>query len=158
MKKVRYQVESWFDCEKEMSWLYESHWKEVALNQSAIPLNLAYGCYEDLAKKGQLHVVTVRDDDKVVGYHVSIIRPHLHYEQSLTAYTDAYYLHPNYRKGFNGVNLFKFCEESLKKAGVQRIITATKTNRETGKKLDKSLIFKKLGYVQAETVYMKIIN
>ena len=158
MKHLHYQVENWFDCEEEMRWLYQLHWEEVALNKEAIKLNLWYESYNQLAKNGELHIVTVRDDNRIVGYHWSIIKPHLHYSQSITAFTDVYFLHPEYRKGFNGINLFKFAEKTLKECGVQRIVTASKVNRENNKKLDKSIIFKKLGFIKAETVYTKIIN
>lgn len=152
MKEITYQVEDWFDCKEDMKWLFPIHWEEVALNQDSIPLNMWFEEYDRLAQAGLLHIVTVRDDDKIIGYYWATIRNHLHYAQSLTAYTDMFFLHPKYRKGSNGVKLFRFFEESVKAKGVQRIIANTKT------KLDKSAIFERLKYQRAEIVYTKVIG
>lgn len=151
MKKLKYQVENWFDCKKEMEWLFPLHWKEVALNQDSIFLDIWFEEYDKLANANLLHIITVRDDNKIVGYYWAIIRPHLHYKKSLTAFTDMFFLHPKYRKGFNGIKLFTFFEQSVKLKGVERIITSTKV------KLDKGLIFKRLNYKKAEIVYTKLI-
>jgi GNAT superfamily N-acetyltransferase len=152
MKKITYQVENWFDCKKQMEWLYPIHWEEVALNKNSIPLKMWFDEYDRLAEMGVLHIVTARDDDKIVGYYWGMIRFHLHYADSLTAFTDMFYLHPKYRKGFNGYKLIKFFIESVKAKGVQRVISNTKIH------LDTSVIFKRLGFVQAETVHTKVIG
>lgn len=145
---MQYSVERWFDCKEEMKWLLPLHWKEIA--DPRIPLDVWWNAYDEMAE--QLHIVTIRDENKIVGYHWSIVRPHLHYRQSLTAYTDIYFLHPDYRKGWNGVKLFKFVEQTLKARGVQRMYIASK------KKLDMSLIFERLGWNKTEVVYTKIIG
>jgi len=152
MKKLKYQVENWFDCKEEMKWLIPIHWEEVALNQDSIALNMWFEEYDKLAKLDILHIVTVRDDEKIVGYYWAMIRPHMHYAQSLTAFTDMFFLHPKYRKGMNGVILFRFFEQSVKDKGVQRIISSTKAH------LDKSALFKRLKYQQSDIVYTKILR
>lgn len=152
MKELTYQVENWFDCKEEMQWLFPIHWEEVALNQDSIPLDMWFDEYDKLAAADILHIVTVRDDDKIIGYYWAMIRNHMHYAKSLTAYTDMFFLHPNYRKGSNGIKLIRFFEESVKAKGVQRIIANTKV------KLDKSAIFERLKYQRAEVVYTKVIG
>ncbi len=150
MAEVSFKVESWKDCRSEMEWLWPLHWAEIA--DLRIPLNVWMDGYNSIDEQGQLHIVTARDTDgKVVGYHWSVVRPHLHYQQSLTAYTDIYFLHPDYRKGMNGINLFKFVEQSLKERGVGRMYTASKV------KLDMSPIFERLGWQKSETVYTKVL-
>src|ERR1700760_4321155 len=99
MTKLVFQVENWFECKNEMKPLWEIHWQEVALNQENIKLNVWEEAFNEAAKIGQLHIVTARYECNIVGYHISLVRPHLHYRQSLTAYTDAFYLHPDHRKG-----------------------------------------------------------
>lgn len=152
MKKLNFQVENWFDCKEQMEWLFSIHWEEVAHNKQSIKLNLWHEQYDELAKNGELRIITARDDDKIVGYYWVIIKPHLHYKQSLTAFTDVFFLHPLYRKGFTGVKLFKFVEQYLKEIGVQRVISTTKI------KHDKSSIFKRLKWDKVEIVYSKILN
>ena len=150
---MKYQVEKWSDCVSEMKPLWPLHWEEVANDKDKIKLNLWNEAYEMMSKTGELHVVTARTGKgNLVGYHYSIVRPHLHYKDSLTAYTDVYFLLPEYRKGMNGVNLFKFVEKSLKERNVQKMYTASKV------KLDKSILFERLGWTLAEKVYTKYIG
>lgn len=162
---IKFQVENWFECKEKMEPLWQTHWEEVSLNQEKIKLNVWSEAFDQTAKMGQLHVVTARYEDEIVGYYICLVRPHLHYKNSLTAYTDAFYLHPEHRKGFNGINLFKFVEKSLKDRGVERIITMTKIEFDKNKKVktkkstpDKSLMLKRLGYTFAEKVYTKYIG
>lgn len=152
MKKLTFQVEKWSECEKDMQWLYPMHWSEVASGAHGIPLKLNYEMYDFLEKDNQLLVVTARDDDKIVGYHVMFINYHIRYKDSLTATSDAYFLHQNYRKGFNGYNLFKFTLKILKELGVYRMITQTKVS------LNRGAIFKRLGFKETEVIYTKIID
>lgn len=161
---MEFSVENWFDCKEDMAKLFPLHWEEIA--DQRIPLDVWYEQYDRIAEDGQLHIVTIRDKDtcgacqkcenaqkgKLIGYYWAIVRPHLHYQQSLTAYTDIYFIHPEHRKGMLGVNLFKFAEQSLKERGVQRMYIASKT------KLDMSLIFERLNFSKTEIVYTKLIG
>lgn len=149
---IKFQIEKWNDALEGMRELWASHWDEVANDKDHIKLNVWEDAYADLEKSGQLLLVTARDGEKIVGYHYTVVRPHLHYKDSLTAYTDVYFLHPDYREGMNGVTLFIFVEQALKKMGVQKIYTASKV------KMDKSAIFERLGYILAEKTYTKYIG
>lgn len=150
---IVFQLENWFDVKEEMTPLFPLHWEEVAGNKDKIKLSVWWDVYDAMAREGQLHVITIRNKDlELVGYHWSIVRPHLHYKDSLTAYTDLYFLLPEYRKGFNGVRLFRFVEKYLKKIGVQKMYSASKV------KHDKSPIFERLGWDRTEVVYSKYIG
>lgn len=151
MSILTFQVEDWFSVKNKMEWLFPLHWQEVATYQNKINLDLDYETYDQLASDGELLIITARDGLKIVGYHWLILKTHLHYKQSLTAFTDVFFLHPDYRKGFNGVNLFKFVEEALKNKGVQRFIISSKTTH------DKSKIFERLSFDRVEVVYSKIL-
>ena len=146
-----YQVEEYQDCIKEVSAHYEEHWKELAADPS-IPLNPHYEQYNLIALAGLLHVTTVRYNGKLVGYHFAMLSPHLHYKQSLTAFTDIFYLEPEHRNGWIGVKLFKTMESTLKDRGVQRIYMGTKLKSDIGPILDR------LGYNPIERLYTKIIG
>jgi hypothetical protein len=75
---ITYQVESYADAFPEIEPYLVAHWHEVALHRDEIPLAMDKPAYQKLDAEGQLHILTVRADGKVVGYHVSLIRPHLH--------------------------------------------------------------------------------
>lgn len=149
---VTFCVEDWFDCKDEMAALWPDHWKEVALDHEAIPLDPDLALYDHLADGGMLHCMIAREGGKIVGYHLSIVKPHLHYRTSLHAQTDVYYIAPEHRKGMTGVRLFKEVELSLKSRGVKKMITGTKLS------LDMSAIFKRLGWRETERTYTKCIG
>ena len=152
MSAVSFQVEDWAKARPDMEWLWPMHWQEVANDRDKIPLDVWFEAYDQLADMGQLHIVTARVGALLVGYHWSIIRPHLHYHSCLTAFTDIYYLHPDHRKGMTGLALMRFFEQSVKAKGVRKIYTAHK------EKLDKGIIFERLGYQKSEIVYTKYIG
>lgn len=148
---VTFLVEPWSQCWRELSALWGAHWKEVATHQDTIKLAVDMQAYAHMEAAGSLHVVVARSAGKVVGYHLSFVRPHFHYRDSLTAYVDVYFVDPAFRKGMTGLRLFKFVEQSLKARGVQRIFTATKISH------DKGDIFKHLGYKEVERVFSKLL-
>jgi len=152
MSDITFQVENWFSCRKKMEWLFPIHWEEVGVYKDKIKLNFNDEEYNRLAEQGNLVIVTARDKEKVVGYHWSFLKNHIRYQDSLTATTDGFFLHPDYRKGFNGINLFKFVEKTLKDMGVERMVTGFKTSH------DKSKIFEYLNWDRQEIIYTKYIG
>jgi hypothetical protein len=100
-----------------------------------------------------LHIVFAKNENELVGYYVGIIKPHIHYKNSLTAYNDVYFINPKARNvHMIAIRLFKFIEESLKKRGVQRMTMNTKFHKNVG------LLFERLGYEQSDIVYTKMIG
>jgi N-acetylglutamate synthase-like GNAT family acetyltransferase len=96
--------------------------------------------------------VVARHKGKIIGYWVGFIRPHFHYADSLTAYTDIYFVDKAYRKSGVGADLFKHVEKVLKQRGVQKIFTATKLH------LNHSALFKAAGYHETEIVFTKLLG
>lgn len=149
---ITYQTETMSQCVGEMSGLWDLHWQEIALDRQKVKLEPDVQTFEVLESLGQLVIVTVRDDGKLVGYHVSLVRPHLHYKSSLTAYVDMYFLHPDYRGGMAGYKMFKFVEGYLRSLGVERIYSGTKLHKDMGK------LFERLGYNETERLFVKWIG
>jgi GNAT superfamily N-acetyltransferase len=150
---MRFAVETIAQCWDVGQALLEFHWREIALHQDVIPLAPDKESYEDLERHGQLQLVTMRDDEgKLWGYHVSIIRPHLHYRTSLTAFTDVFYIHPDYRKGTSAAKLFKFAEAQLAARGVQRMYATSKLA------FDLRPLFVFLGWTEIERVFVKLVE
>jgi len=148
---VEFKEEGYEDVINEILPLLEGHWQEIALNQDTIKLNPDYEQYKVLFRVGAMRMVTAREEGKLVGYCICLIRPHIHYKDSLTATNDIFYIHPDYRKGMTGVKLFKAVETIMKSYGVQRIMMMTKKHKDVGP------IFERLGYTEAERVFTKVI-
>lgn len=149
---VQFAVETIDQVLDDMAWLWDIHWQEIALDRAKVPLNPDVDTFRALEDAGLLLIVTARDGEKMVGYHVSIVRPHLHYKQSLTAYADMYFIHPDCRQGMTGVRLFKYLEERLRERGVERIYQGTKVHKDMGR------LFERLDYKETERLYVKWIG
>lgn len=149
---ITYQLETLHQFLGDMANLCELHWDEIALDKHKVPLDPDIQTFQMLENAGQLVIVTVRDDGKLIGYHFSLVRPHLHYKTSMTAYVDMYFLHPDYRGGLVGFKMFKFVEVVLKERGVDRIYSGTKLHKDMGR------LFERLGYNETERLFVKWIG
>jgi L-amino acid N-acyltransferase YncA len=113
---IVYAVEEFSQMEAELRQVTPLHWKELALFQNEVPLEVDWERYNQLQDIGMLHCVTVRDEGKLIGYHIAIISlSHLHYKSLRTAITDVYYVLPEYRQGYTGVKLFQVVKSELRK-------------------------------------------
>jgi GNAT superfamily N-acetyltransferase len=157
---IVYAVEPFDTAFEEAQELLQEHWEEIALNKDTIKLDIDVSRYKELADKGVLHIVTARDGNiqksawdpgKLIGYHVGMIVPHLHYKSTLHGITDIFFIHPDYRKGRIGINLFKYVEKSMKERGVVKLMTAVKLH------LDVGAIFERLGWTPIERLYSKML-
>jgi Acetyltransferase (GNAT) family len=148
---VTYAVEHLRDMKPEMEALFPQHWEEIARDRELIKLDPDWPAYFALEAAGGFHCVVARAEGRMVGYHVSFIRPHLHYRNSLTAITDIYFLLPEYRKGRAGIQLFKEVEKSWKSRGVQKAFTGCKVAA------DKQTLFERLGWNFTEKIFTKIL-
>lgn len=149
---ITYMVEPWSSVWPELQPLWNAHWEQVALNRDKIKLNVDMEAYAKYEAEGALHVMVVRNDGKVIGYHLSIIRTHLHYKDSLNAFTDVYYLDKEFQGTTVGVKMFKEVEKTLKARGVEKMFTGTKISLDRGK------IFDYLGWTETERLYTKWIG
>jgi len=149
---ITYHVEPWSTVQYDTRHLWNLHWQEVAMNKDKIQLDLDMATYEQYAASGALHCVIARSGGVVVGYHWSVVKPHLHYRNSLCAFTDVYFLHPDHRHGRAGIELFQAAESTLKARGVEKLFTGTKVSLDMGK------IFEYLGWTETERLYTKFIG
>src|SRR5215469_14255804 len=120
--KLNYRVEPWHPFYEDAAEIFPKHWAELALDKDKIPLALDTERYDAMEKAGILHTVVARTyDGAVVGYYIAFLLPHVHYKTSgLMAFTDIYYILPEFRKGIAGVNLFVEAERTMRAKGVTK--------------------------------------
>tara|TARA_R110000772_G_scaffold64511_2_gene144274 strand:- start:1682 stop:2146 length:465 start_codon:yes stop_codon:yes gene_type:complete len=147
-----YQIEKLADVLEEMKPILQKHWEEVALYKDQIALNPDYDKYQSLEEMGALRIATVRSGGKLIGYFISMINPHLHYQDHLYAINDILYLEESFRGADVALELFLFAEEDLKSLGVDVLIIAMKT----AKPFD--ALCEALGHSNVERVYSKFIG
>jgi len=100
------------------------------LSEFSFKLNPDWKVYQQLEDMNTLHIVTARDDDKLIGYYVSIIYTHQHYMGTVVAENDLHYLLPEYRKGWLGYKFLKQVIQFLKERNVD-VITHSMTVRHS---------------------------
>lgn len=150
---ITVQVERWKDVMTEAIPLWTPHYEEVGQNKERMKLNPDIDRYDSLDKAGQLHIVTVRKDGKLVGYHAGIVTTLLHYKDILINNSDLYWVDPSCR-GASGaaIKLFNEVARSSKARGVQVLYEATKLY------LDHDRLFQHLSYKPIERRYSKWIG
>lgn len=147
MAKVHYAVEHYREAIRDIKPLYNEHWSEVALDQDIIKLNPDYKKYRLLADQGLMHCVTAREAGRLIGYYLAFVYPHLHYKDSITAFTDIFFMTKERRKGWAGYYLLKTARDTLKARGVQRIVLPMKNHIDIGP------LLKRLGFEWIERTY-----
>ena len=149
---MEFKEESFDQVIGEIKPLLEKHYEEIALDKDVIKLNPDYEIYKKLCDSGMMKITTARQAGLLVGYCIVIVKHHLHYKDSLTAVNDIFFIDPAYRQGSTALKLFKQVEEMLKGYGVQRLVMNTKKHRDVG------VLFDRLGYIETERVFTKIIG
>ena len=154
MPEITFQVEPYGAAIDGMKALYAEHWEEVERDKDKIPLDPNFAAYEQMAENGLLHVVTVRADGVVVGYYMAVVMPALASKDSLTAYTDVFFLKKEYRHGTGaGYRLLRLMVNTLRARGVKRIYMGTKLGPEH----DIGCLLERLGFNPIERIYTLVL-
>ena len=140
-------VESLTERLEELKPLLPLHWEELALDKDKVPLDPQYDVYLQRDAQGQVILVTLRQEGRLMGYFVGFIAPGLHYKTCLTCTLDIFYVHPDVRGRMGGVRLFKAVKAELQRRGVKRWFVGSKLHK------DASRLFEALGFAPVETYY-----
>ena len=152
MSKITYQTESFKAIVGDLKEIIAIHHKELGVYNDRISLEVMWEKYFSLEDAGVLHVLTARDGDKLIGYYISMVYPHLHYASELFSINDILFIHPDYRKGFTGIKLLKEAEKQMRNLGVTVISLGFKTYAPFDKILDR------LGWDFTEKIYTKYLG
>lgn len=147
------QVENWNDLKDEVVPLLIKHYDEVGQNKEKMKLAYDVDKFNRLSLLGIFHIVTVRQNGKLVGYHAGIIDTLMHYKDILANDGDAYWIDPSCRGAGGAVlKLFSEVERSSKSRGVKVLYDITKLYADHDK------LFQHLGYKAIERRYSKWIG
>jgi hypothetical protein len=151
--KMVIQEELLDGCFDELQPLISRHWLEVDPDQEEVPLAVDWNRLREMLGSKLAFLLTVRDDNVLVGYLLGMVGPHLHYRLTLCGMTDAYWIAPDYRRGTTGLRLFIEAERSMKARGAVKLIGQSKTAVEN----DVSALFEYLGWSKAELIFTKVV-
>lgn len=151
---IRFQSEDVHSFLRDGEKIFPLHFKELALNQEKIPLDMDFALYRDLYRKQLLHIVTARTEKEMVGYHLAIVVTHHPHNASAGPYatTDMFYILPEHRKGGTGAKLLIAAEVALTKLGVKRMAISTKLHSSQQK------LFEALGWTATDLVFHKVVS
>lgn len=136
------------DVLAEIKPLLAMHWREIAHFQD-IELNPQYEFY---IGSPVVRVYTARDVSELVGYAIFCVGPNKHYQQSLQAAQDIFYVKPERRTGRTGYRFIRYCDDALRAEGVQAVYHHTKCAR------DFSSLLKHCGYEAVDIIYAKRLD
>jgi GNAT superfamily N-acetyltransferase len=127
-------------------------WDDVAVDKDRFVAECDEEKYAALEQAGILHLVTARNNGELAGYFLVFVTPNAHYKGAgPMAFTDMYFLLPEYRKGNTGMKLFAFAEETWRQKGCVKAYTSHKLHR------DRSTMFKLMGWKPTDMVYSKVL-
>lgn len=148
---ITYKIDNWMENLPVFKQIVKNHYEEIETLKE-FPHDFDYDAYENLWNMGRLVFVTAKNNDELVGYIVFFVGPHMHSKNCITAHEDIYFLKPEYRRGRNGIKMFQFAQEYLKKKGVDLILYSTKFE------FDNSSLFKYLGCKPIDKVFTKLLQ
>lgn len=150
---INYNREKLQDILEEFKPLYSEHFKVTASNQHIYKSSPNWQGYLDIEKLGWLHIVTVRDDTKLIGYMWFMTGPNLNYSDIKIAVMEKYYVSKEYWGQGMGSMLIQQCEKLAKELGCVRSYGSTKISQ--GPAPERMMI--KNGYIEIEKNWEKIL-
>lgn len=146
-----FAIEPLTKCWNELMELHAAHWKETEGYRHNQPFAPSFDRYNQYDKAGWFLMFTARDGGKLVGNAGMYITPSMHTQQ-IIATEDTWFLLPEYRKGRNAVDFYKFVEEECRQRGVVEICMTTKKTNSAQR------ILEYLGYELVSYQYSKHLN
>jgi len=147
---INIQVEQYTDVVDEMKTMFKDLSREVDIYPGVTEPDVDNEQFVEMGDN--VLVVTVRDDDEMVGMNVTVILQDILFKHVKTAYNMFYYIKPEYRKSSTGLEMFKFTENQLRGRGVERSYMPRKIH------LGGEGLFHRLGYMPIEINYTKYLG
>jgi len=114
--------------------LAKEHWEGTKSFRRHEPFAPSFERYHLANQQGLFYAFTARHDGRLIGYFGIYITPSMH-SQLLMATEDTFFIHPDYRDGFNAIRFIKHVERQLAAAGVHEILFSCETDNTVAHKL-----------------------
>mgnify|MGYP001567459404 CR=1 FL=1 len=148
---VKFSREFIHDVWDEAAPLREAHYREI-MPYKDIALNPNRALYMWMENAGVVRVFTVRDYDRLVGYQVLLVSRHLHFMDLLQAMQDGLFLHPSLRGRTIGYRFILWCDEQLKREGIQSV------TQHSNHKHDFGHLLEHMEYELMDHIYVKRLD
>lgn len=108
--------------------LFIEHREEVTTHKHIMILNPDMDKYRKMEEQGVLLILAAYVENKVVGYSVSFVCPHIHYADLIHAMNDLLFVKKEYRNSMIGFKLIKETERKAKGRGARFMLWHAKEN------------------------------
>jgi hypothetical protein len=171
---ITYQPETLDQVRNEIEPLLQAHYLEITTNKAIKPLDVDWERYETLDETGMLRIFTARQGMEMqravdgsdvlnkdgtvftrpghlIGYFISFVMAGLHYQQTIMALNDVFYVTPEHRRDMVGFKLMKQGALDLKNLGADILTIHMKTDYPFRK------ILIRQGFALAEENWEKVL-
>lgn len=153
--KLEFRWEPFSAIARDLPPLFKQHWRELAVDQQLVSLDPDWAAYYDLELRGVLHVLVARDGVlNLVGYVFNLIGGHLHYVGTRFAHTEMFWLHPDYRRGWEPVRMLK---ENIAGLREREAVISTINFKLGFKDARVGKLLARLGYAPTDIVMRKVL-
>ncbi len=132
--------------------LIKPHWLEVGSHRHVLSLNPDHARYMALEKAGMLHILTVRDSGKLVGYFFLTVMRHPRDQTWTLGNDELVYISPEYRESGVGLDMYREALKRLDDLQTNMAFFREKARRKGGGFL------RWFGFEPVETVSAKILR
>lgn len=130
-------------------------YNESASTAKQYPLRINWAQYQKYADAGLLHLCGSFDGGTLAGFVGIIKSMELWGLGGFTADVVAIYLHPDYRKGFNGFRLIRYAERVALAVDCKEIKFSISRRSKSHLGKPRASLFANLGYQFREAVFVK---
>lgn len=141
---MRFAIESWDSFWKDGQELAKANWEMTGEGTVFEPDT---DSYRSMYLDGNMVILTVREDGKMLGYLLMILRSSLQSKSIRIAGEEGLYLDPVARRGTIGIQMIKMMNQVLKSLGVEHVYYSSRPIREI------TPIFQRLGFTKVLTRY-----
>jgi len=143
---VDIKEENFYDVYPESEALRKQNYEDGQIPIIGLQPELDLARYKILNTQGALVLVTARDAKKLIGYHISIVLPHIHFATIKFGFNDSYVVDRNYR----GQGIFNMMLAMSEHAWIMRGAQIGQMNMRG----DCSSLLKR-GYIDDEKILVK---
>lgn len=137
--------------------LFKRHWEELEEDKEGAPFEPDWDGLFACQLQRLLHVLTVRSDGVLVGYAFLFLQPNVMSVGRYRAFTERFWLDPDFRQGWLGVRLLREPEKKARALGATRL-AASPTLRFAKDRGSLSKVFERLGYQPEDLVMVKTLE
>jgi GNAT superfamily N-acetyltransferase len=150
---VSFALESWDQFYADAKPLIEKHFEEAALVDLELGLDEEF--FQSMFSRGSLMIMTARDDGKLVGYLLLSLVSHPISKSIMQLMEYAFYLTPEYRKGWTAAKMIRATEQIARVKNAGRVVFAELVREGyTGP----GKLYERLGYKLSSRYYSKSLE